>query len=162
LLVEARPTADGGAIVLTRRVVALTGTATDLAAEILLTLAACLVVAAIAAAWLSRRVARPLAATASAARRLASGERGVEVVQPAPTDLARLVAETVSAWQARADALGVRLEAPGTPGSVASADPRRVRQVLDGLVENALRATPAGGTVRIVTGLDPAIASVSV
>jgi signal transduction histidine kinase len=38
------------------------------------------------------------------------------------------------------------------PGSAAVGDPDRVLQALSNLVENALRSTPRGGTVRIVAG----------
>ncbi|MGN6742351.1 MAG: sensor histidine kinase, partial [Amnibacterium sp.] len=58
----------------------------------------------------------------------------------------------IAAWEGRAGSLGVllvgaRLEEP----LCATGDPRRVRQVLDGLVENALRATPAAGRVLLTT-----------
>jgi two-component system sensor histidine kinase BaeS len=247
VLVEARPTDDGGAIVLTRPRGMLSRSTGDLVARILVVLVLALAVAAIAAVWLSRRIARPLTATAGAARRLAVGERGVPLPEGAPgevgdvtdalgaldgalarsegrqrefllsvshelrtpltalrgygealadgviegervrevggvliTETARLerftadllelarleaddfsvvpaelelggiAAEAVEAWRARADAVGVVLTMAGFDEPVeASADPRRVRQVLDGLVENALRATPAGGTVTL-------------
>ena len=244
-LVEARPLPDGGAIVLSRPQSALSRTTRDLVGRILLVLLAALAVAALAAAWLSRRIARPLAATAQAARRLAHGERGVPVpedgpgevgdvasalrslddalaqsegrqrefllsvshelrtpltalrgwgealadglvppdgvpgvgrvlmtetarverftadllelarleaddfsIEPVAVDLASVAAEAAAAWRARADAADIRMEAAG-PLAAVRADPRRVRQVLDGLVENALRATPAGGSVVI-------------
>ncbi|MDQ1530458.1 MAG: hypothetical protein QOE37_563, partial [Microbacteriaceae bacterium] len=69
---------------------------------------------------------------------------------------------TVEAWRARAGALGIRLE-PGAAGPVpAVGDPRRVRQVLDGLVENALRATPAGGRVTVAAATVGGRATVAV
>lgn len=248
VLVEARATADGGAIVLTRRLAVATRTSAGLAGGILAVLAACLLLAVLAAIWLGRRIAQPLAATASAARRLAGGQRGVAVptapiaeiddvgealraldralatsegrqrefllsishelrtpltalrgygealadglvppertaevgavlvaettrlerftadllelarleaddfsLRPAVVDLAALTRETVQAWTARADALGVALSASGDLAVPARADAQRTRQVLDGLVENALRATPAGGSVRVST-----------
>lgn len=248
VLVEARPTADGGAIVLTRRVTTFTRNSAALIGGILVTLGVCLVLAVPAAIWLARRITKPLAATATAARRLADGERRVEVPDSSPVEvadvgtalraldaalvtsegrqrefllsishelrtpltalrgygealadglipaertaeiggvlvaetrrldrfvgdlleLARLEAddftvapteldlgeparETLDAWRGRAETqgvalVGVALDAPLT----VRADPRRVRQVLDGLVENALRATPAGGSVRLI------------
>jgi two-component system, OmpR family, sensor kinase len=250
VLVEARPTSDGGAIVLTRRLTVFTRTSIDLLAGILITLGICLALAVAAAVWLSRRIARPLAATAGAARRLARGERGVPVpdaspaevgdvadalrtldralvtsegrqrefllsishelrtpltalrgygealadgivppgdvatvggtlvaettrldrfvadllelarmeaedfgISPARVPLLEIARETVDAWRGRADTAGVALSTSGFDadgGPVALADPRRVRQVLDGLVENALRATPTGGTIAIL------------
>ena len=38
---------------------------------------------------------------------------------------------------------------PGAGGLAVSSDAQRVRQLIDGLVENALRVTPAGSTVSI-------------
>jgi signal transduction histidine kinase len=63
----------------------------------------------------------------------------------APVELGALVAATAEVWHARCAARQVRfsVETPGQPVWV-RADPRRLRQVLDGLTENALRITPAG------------------
>jgi two-component system OmpR family sensor kinase len=259
-LVEARPIADGGAVVLSRPQGVLSRTTGALVERILVVLLIALVVAAAAAAWLSRRIARPLAATARAARRLAHGERGVTVpegapgevgdvaaalaaldralvqsegrqrefllsvshelrtpltalrgygealadgvvsgdrvqevggvlvtetarlerftadllelarleaddfsVVPAEVELGGIAAEAVEAWRARAEAAGIALGRTGFEGPVAArADPRRVRQVLDGLVENALRATPIGGTVTLLAVHGDATAGIAV
>lgn len=258
VLVEARPTADGGAIVLTRRVTTFTRNSAALIGGILVTLGICLVLAVLAAIWLTRRIAKPLAATAAAARRLADGERRVDVpttalsevadvgtalraldaalvtsegrqrefllsishelrtpltalrgygealadgvvpvertaeiggvlvaetlrldrfvgdllelarleaddftITPTELDLGEPARETMEAWRGRADIQGVTVVAVGLDVPLtARADPRRVRQVLDGLVENALRATPAGGSVRLIGGREgvPSIA----
>jgi two-component system, OmpR family, sensor kinase len=67
---------------------------------------------------------------------------------PDTVDLGELLAQIVTAWRASAESCGVSLTALPPPGSgIAEADPMRVRQLLDGLVENALRATPTGGRV---------------
>ena len=60
-----------------------------------------------------------------------------------PVDLAAVVAEAAPVWAERCRAAGVELRVR-TSAAPAHADPRRVRQVLDGLAENALRVTPAG------------------
>ncbi len=62
-----------------------------------------------------------------------------------PVDLVALAREAAIVWDARCRAAGVvfTLYAPQTPVRV-TADPRRLRQVVDGLAENALRITPAG------------------
>lgn len=62
-----------------------------------------------------------------------------------PCDLSALLREMAAVWQVRCDQRGVRLVlvAPPTP-VVAETDARRVRQVLDGLAENALRLLGAG------------------
>ncbi|WP_214404163.1 HAMP domain-containing sensor histidine kinase, partial [Pseudonocardia lacus] len=66
-------------------------------------------------------------------------------LDPAPVDLGALAREAADVWQARGAAAGVafRLEVPDGP-VVVRADARRVRQVVDGLAENALRVVPAG------------------
>ena len=254
VLVEARRSADGGAIVLARPLAALTRNAAGLLGGILIAIGIALLLAVGAAVWLARRITKPLAATAAAARRLADGQRGVDVPHAAPTevadvadalraldaalatsegrqrefllsishelrtpltalrgygealadglvppertaevggvlvaettrlerftadllelarleaddfslelgpvDLAEVVRDAAIAWQARATALDVRLTTAGTDEALpATGDPRRARQVLDGLVENALRATPAGGAVRLVGEHGPA------
>jgi signal transduction histidine kinase len=60
-------------------------------------------------------------------------------------DLSSVISEAAKVWQARCDAENVpfSMELPMTP-VVARTDPRRLRQVIDGLAENALRVTPAG------------------
>lgn len=73
-------------------------------------------------------------------------------IRAEPFDVAQLVRQACEAWRATAEEAGVAVvatEADGSPGVVCTSDPMRVRQLLDGLVENALRASPAGGTVRI-------------
>jgi two-component system sensor histidine kinase BaeS len=79
-------------------------------------------------------------------------------LEPAPVDLDGLVADAAHVWQQRAAAAGVPLavQRPGYP-MVAVTDAARVRQVLDGLVDNALRLTPAGRPVVVaVDGRDRA------
>lgn len=63
----------------------------------------------------------------------------------AAVDLSSLVAEAAAVWGARCAAEGVefRYESEPNPVSVL-ADPGRVRQIVDGLAENALRVTPTG------------------
>ncbi len=67
-----------------------------------------------------------------------------------PVELRELLTETERAWQGRCLNLGITLTLELPPGSViVETDPLRLRQVVDGLVENALRATPSGGTLTI-------------
>lgn len=63
----------------------------------------------------------------------------------APVDLTSLVREAAAIWQRRCTEVGVafRLELPKSPVLVMT-DAGRIRQVLDGLAENALRVTPSG------------------
>jgi two-component system sensor histidine kinase BaeS len=65
-------------------------------------------------------------------------------------EVARVLDQTAEAWRGRAATLDVTVTASGVePGLAISSDAQRVRQLLDGLVENALRVTPAGSTVSI-------------
>jgi signal transduction histidine kinase len=69
-------------------------------------------------------------------------------LEPHRVDVNRLAAEAAEAWRARSRAAGLefRLEVPAEP-VVAYTDPGRVRQVIDGLLDNALRVVPAGAPV---------------
>ncbi|MDG4834530.1 HAMP domain-containing sensor histidine kinase [Solwaraspora sp. WMMD1047] len=77
-------------------------------------------------------------------------------LEPTRLDLARLVTDAVEAWSGRyaAHGVGLRAELPpagtaGTPTDRVSAyaDAGRIRQVVDGLLENALRVVPPGAPV---------------
>jgi signal transduction histidine kinase len=74
--------------------------------------------------------------------RLESADLPLDVV---PVDLAELVRSAAEAWASRCAPDGPRLltELPDAPVLVET-DPGRIRQVVDGLCENALRIVPAG------------------
>ncbi|MFI5928646.1 histidine kinase dimerization/phospho-acceptor domain-containing protein [Micromonospora sp. NPDC051543] len=81
-------------------------------------------------------------------------------LEPVPVDLTRLAADAEPTWSGRCAAVGVpfHLQTPGGPVS-AYTDPGRIRQVLDGLLENALRVVPPGAPVVLAVrpvGADPA------
>jgi signal transduction histidine kinase len=71
----------------------------------------------------------------------------------AEVDLRETLSACAEVWRVRCERQGVRfqLELPSSP-AVATTDARRIRQVLDGLAENALRVTPAGS--RLTLALD--------
>ncbi|WP_446217455.1 sensor histidine kinase [Micromonospora sp. IBHARD004] len=81
-------------------------------------------------------------------------------LEPVQVDLARLAAEAERTWSDRCAALGVAFRVEVPPGPVpAYTDPGRIRQVLDGLLENALRVVPPGAPVVLAArpaGADPA------
>ncbi|WP_088987154.1 sensor histidine kinase [Micromonospora chokoriensis] len=85
-------------------------------------------------------------------------------LEPVPVDLTRLAVDAEPAWSGRCAAVGVpfRLETPGRQVP-AYTDPGRIRQVLDGLLENALRVVPPGSPVVLAVrpaGADPAAGGV--
>lgn len=83
-------------------------------------------------------------------RTLALAESGALRLDVKPTDLAALLAETVSAFQSQAAALGIRLELE-LEGELPllELDAGRMRQVIANLIVNAMRYTPPGGSIRV-------------
>src|SRR5262249_61035729 len=77
VLVEARPTSDGGAVVLAQRRSDARGLGTAIFRRTLLALLIGLAVAGPAGIWLARRLARPLRHAAQAAPAMATGHRDV-------------------------------------------------------------------------------------
>jgi two-component system, OmpR family, sensor kinase len=71
-------------------------------------------------------------------------------------DLVAVAAEAAAVWRARCAEHEVefRLLPPGRPVPV-RADPRRLRQVLDGLADNALRVLPAGAPLVFAVRPEP-------
>jgi len=75
-------------------------------------------------------------------------QRAFTVRQEA-VDLAELAEEAARRHQAEARRVGVALVRQVPSAAPALGDPDRVLQVLSNLIENALRSTPAGGTVTV-------------
>jgi two-component system sensor histidine kinase BaeS len=69
-----------------------------------------------------------------------------------PVDVADLLRHGATSFSGQADAAGVALavELPSPPASLlVTADYRRLDQVIGNLIANALRHTPAGGTITL-------------
>ncbi|MDQ1719034.1 MAG: two-component system, OmpR family, sensor kinase [Pseudonocardiales bacterium] len=77
--------------------------------------------------------------------RLGAQEFRIDIM---PVDLTELARAAAQVWLDRCRSAGVtfRLEAPDT-AIWCETDPSRVRQILDGLFENALRVTPTGAPI---------------
>lgn len=243
VLLEARPSRAGGAVVLAADVGSADAALTSVRRRVILAILAGLLVALGVAGLLAQRLGGPLARTATAARRLASGERGLDLPTDGPAevaavaealgqldraltaseerqrrfllsvsheirtpltavrgyaegladgtvpaadaaevgvrlveearrldayvgdllalarleaddfrtdvtdvDVAALLASTAEAWAAPGRTAGVSVSTDVAP-LVVRADRDRLRQVVDALVDNALRVTPRGGAV---------------
>ncbi|GAB4206056.1 MAG: ATP-binding protein [Roseiflexaceae bacterium] len=81
-------------------------------------------------------------------------DAGRLVLERRPVPLAGLLADVARQVERVAAERGVRLVA-GPSGGNALADPTRLRQVLLILLDNALRYTPAGGTITLAVGQEP-------
>ena len=82
-------------------------------------------------------------------RLLTLAEAGELTLERVPTPLAEVVRGAVGGFASRAARTGVRLVADATPVT-AEADPERLRQVVNALLDNALRHAPAGSEVHVV------------
>jgi signal transduction histidine kinase len=87
-------------------------------------------------------------------------ETGQVRIDRAPVDMARLVGEAIAAIEGRVEALfpgrfvfGPRLkradDAPADVVPLIEADQRRLREVLDNLLENAVNYSPGGGAIDV-------------
>jgi two-component system OmpR family sensor kinase len=79
-------------------------------------------------------------------------------VELADVDVRELAIAAGQVWQQRCAQAGIpfRLELPNAP-AIARTDSARVRQLLDGLLENALRVTPAGAPIVLAVRAEDAI-----
>jgi two-component system OmpR family sensor kinase len=70
-------------------------------------------------------------------------------LQPSSVDVAAVLATAAEAWRAAATSGGVRVEVAASAGLVVTTDAARLRQVVDGVIENALRVSPPGSRVTL-------------
>ncbi len=91
VLVEARPTTRGGAVVLAASADSVDAAATALRRRILMALGLGLLLALVTAVAVGTRLARPLARTADVARRMASGDRGLTLPEAGTREVADVV-----------------------------------------------------------------------
>ncbi|GAA1594698.1 HAMP domain-containing sensor histidine kinase [Actinoplanes couchii] len=82
-------------------------------------------------------------------RDLAAADAGDLRLRPAGCDMAEVLRQVADAHRGPAAQAGVTLAVPESPPVPVTADPDRLRQILGNLVTNAVRHTPAGGTVTL-------------
>ena len=82
-------------------------------------------------------------------RTLALAESGALRLKRESTNLAELIHDTISNFEASAMEKDIRLETSLEDMEDANIDPQRVREVLTNLLSNALRYTPPGGQVKV-------------
>ncbi len=89
-------------------------------------------------------------------------ESGLWVMQLAPVELAPVVQAVLELHSDRARERGIRLSPEVPEGMRVRADARALEQVLFNLVDNAVKYTPRGGSVRVSVGVDARWAAVTV
>jgi signal transduction histidine kinase len=82
-------------------------------------------------------------------RTLSQTDTGALRLHKQTTDVAELLDDIRYAFAPRAEAAGVTFVLDAMPLPPLDIDPVRVRQTLENLLDNALRHTPRGGTIRI-------------
>jgi len=75
-------------------------------------------------------------------------EAGTLRVETEPTDLRPIILETIAEFRLMTHAHQIEVSLPAVLPAV-KADPRRARQVLRNLVENAIKYSPEGGTISV-------------
>jgi signal transduction histidine kinase len=73
----------------------------------------------------------------------------------APTDLADITRQAVGRLESRLAAAGVEAEIDTPESLVVDCDEARVSQVIENLLDNALKFSPSGGTVRVQVASSP-------
>ncbi len=89
-------------------------------------------------------------------RTLVLTDAGNLVLHKEPTDLGALAADTVESFRTQAEGAHVTLTAEAEDNlSPVEVDPARIRSVIGNLLSNAIRHTPAGGSIKVgVSGAD--------
>ena len=82
-------------------------------------------------------------------RTLSLAEAGALPLHREPADLVEVAADAVGALRSVATAKGVSLGLGSDPALETSVDPVRVREIVTNLLTNAIRHTPAGGSVQV-------------
>lgn len=82
-------------------------------------------------------------------RTLALAESGALRLKREPTNIAEVIRDAVSGFEAQAKEKDIRISLSLQEGEDASIDPQRVREVLMNLLSNAVRYTPRDGEINV-------------
>ena len=82
------------------------------------------------------------------------------VLESQPVALDGLVERSVDMFRGAAEERGIQLIAECTPDTLVNGDADRLRQVVNNLIDNSLKFTPRGGTVRVEVQPQPALRQV--
>jgi two-component system OmpR family sensor kinase len=82
---------------------------------------------------------------------LARSDSGVLLTRPEPVEFSGIAERVVERLESRAAAKEIRLETESSGDATTEADPVLLGQAVWNLVDNAIRHTPAGGTIRVTT-----------
>jgi two-component system OmpR family sensor kinase len=96
-----------------------------------------------------------LAALAEDLLLLAQADGGQPIVRRQLTDVSELLDDVTRSYRDRADLASIDLQAQHSAPLIAELDPVALRRILDNLVSNALRHTPARGVVTLYAGIEP-------
>lgn len=97
-----------------------------------------------------RDQSRVLARIVDDLRTISLAEGGHLPLERRAVDVAATLSSVAAGFEARAATQRVTLGVDAAAGLAVNADPDRTRQIVTALVDNALRHTPEGGTVRLV------------
>lgn len=87
---------------------------------------------------------------------LAQADGGQPIVRRQLTDVSELLDDVTRSYHKHAEQRSIILRIESPPALIADVDPVALRRILDNLITNALRHTPAGGTVTLNATTDPA------
>lgn len=96
-----------------------------------------------------------LIATFNALLSIAEAQSGRSPAEMVELELAGLVEDASDLYEPLAEERGLALEVESAPGAIVVANRQLLFQALANLIDNALKYTPAGGVVRIRTGIGP-------
>ena len=103
-----------------------------------------------------RDQSRVLARIVDDLRTISLAEGGRLPLERQALDVRTLLDSVCAGFEARATGSSINLSVEAQDGLTVEADPDRIRQVIGALVDNALRHTPQGGSVRMTATLAPA------